>query len=74
MTFLIFRFFADALGLSDVPAKSVGKSIDRFPGCTTDSDCLWVAGKIEFLTASSTADSAVFGIRQGRTVTAGSLV
>ena len=30
--FLIFRFFADALGLSDVQAKSVGKSIANTQG------------------------------------------
>ena len=35
--FLIFRFFADALGLSDLPSKGVGKTLTDTQGAT-DSD------------------------------------
>ena len=57
--FLIFRFFADALGLSDVQAKSVGKSIVDSQA-VTDLTTMGT-GKTES-DSSSTADSAVFGI------------
>lgn len=57
--FLIFRFFADALGLSDSQAKSVGKAVTDSQAVT---DLTFIgAGKTES-DSSSTADSAALGI------------
>ncbi len=57
--FLIFRFFADALGLSDTPAKSVGKSVTDSQA-VTDVAAMG-AGKSES-DEFSAADSTALGI------------
>ena len=57
--FLIFRFFTDALGLSDVQAKNIGKSVNDTQA-VTDLAAMGT-GKSES-DAFSTADAAVLGM------------
>ena len=57
--FLIFRFFFDALGLSDVQAKAVGKSLTDSQAVSDDS----VVGVGKTVSdASSTADAVALGL------------
>ena len=57
--FLIFRFFFDALGITDIPAKSVGKTVTDSQAVSDDS----VVGVGKTVSdASSTADAVALGL------------